>query len=114
MRTLSEQNETIGTAENKIKFTGQNFMAVQKTKKTNNNNNRTGPAFDCPYDGTFCQHKETRVLNWIEAVEYHAQNKINRVFLTSADMFNNCPLTNSFQCVRRQRYEKIIKQMKQR
>ena len=114
MRTLSEQNETIGTAKNKIKFTGQTFMAVQKTKKTKNNNNKAGSAFDCPYDGTFCQHKETRVLKWIEAVEYHAQNQINQVFLTSADMFDKCPLGNNLQCIRRLRYEKIIKQKKQR
>lgn len=71
--------------------------------------------FDCPFDGTYCRQKHARVLRWCKAVEYNAENKINQVFLTSADMFRNCPLESyDVQCVRRQRYENIIKQEKQR
>lgn len=79
-------------------------------------NNEPDIDFDCPYDGTYCRQKHMRVLRWRQAVEYNAAHQINQVFMTGAKMFHKCPLEPSkeVQCIRRLRYEKIIKQKKQR
>lgn len=45
----------------------------------------------CPYDGDFCQEKSDRYNHWCAAVEYAAENKLNNIFYTSADMFKKCP-----------------------
>lgn len=58
----------------------------------------------CKYDGDFCQKKADKFNQWRDAVEYAAQNKLNKVFCTSGDMFDKCPLENKTECERYQRY----------
>ncbi len=72
--------------------------------------------YKCPYDGDFCQRQKDRIKTWATAVEYHAENKINRVFYTSETMFDNCPTKNEnvrINCERYRRYLYITNNVKQ-
>lgn len=73
---------------------------------------RASSAFDCPYDGTYCRQKDWRFTSWRDAVDYMATHKMNHIIVTS-DSGNECPLTSEVQCIRKIRYENIIKQLKQ-
>ena len=79
-------------------------------KPTVHKNNEPDQDYDCPYDGTYCRQKEYRVKRWTAAVEYMATHKQNRVFVTSETMFHKCPLEDGVQCIRKIRYEQIMKQ----
>lgn len=69
---------------------------------------------DCPYDGTYCRQKECRLIEWKKAIEYHATHKTDNMIVTSATMFEDCPLgTHEYACVRKIRYEKMIQELKQ-
>lgn len=65
---------------------------------------------DCPYDGTYCRQKHYRVTRWQNAVAYAAAHKKNHTFVTTEDMFYKCPLGDDVECIRKIRYEKIMKQ----
>ncbi len=73
---------------------------------------RASTAFDCPYDGTYCRQKDWRFTSWTNAVEYMATHKQDCIIVTS-DNNSECPLTDNVQCIRKIRYENIIKQLKQ-
>ena len=68
---------------------------------------------DCPYDRTRCRQKIVRMIKWERAVEYAAANRMNWTFCTSGDMFHGCPVPD-LDCIRRKRYNEIMKQVKQR
>lgn len=73
----------------------------------------TFSALDCPYDGTYCRQKAARFLRWRTAVKHCAENHIDHTFMTNQDTFKKCPLPNDVNCIRRLRYENIVKQLKQ-
>ena len=66
--------------------------------------------FDCPYDSTYCRQKDYRVKRWNDTVAYAATHKKNHTFTTTDDMFHKCPLGDDVECIRKIRYEKIMKQ----
>lgn len=68
---------------------------------------------DCPYDGAYCRQKHLVFLNYRGMIEYNAANHVNKTFLTNANMFHKCPLAPNYDCIRRLRYENIVKQLKQ-
>ena len=81
-------------------------------RPTLHKNNRANSAFDCPYDGTYCRQKDYRFTVWANAVAYMATHKKNcDIFTSSAD--TECPLESTVQCIRKIRYENILKQLKQ-
>ena len=63
---------------------------------------------DCPFDRMLCRQKLVRIINWTNAVEYYATHRINYTFCTAGDMFHACPVPD-LNCVRRARYEAILK-----
>ncbi len=100
-----------------VKMPGAESTTEQQLKKTVRLHwdNEPNSDFDCPYDGTYCRQKHMRVLRWREAVAYNAAHRVNQVFLTSANMFDKCPLeySNDVQCIRRLRYENIMNKLNQ-
>lgn len=81
-------------------------------RPTLHKNNRANSAFDCPYDGTYCRQKDYRFTSWLDAVAYMATHKRNQEIITS-DNEPYCPLESEVQCIRKIRYENIVKQLKQ-
>ena len=70
------------------------------------------PEKDCPYDREFCRQKLVRIQNWCRAVEYHAANRIDQVFITKEDMFYGCPVPD-LNCIRRAKYDILLKSFKE-
>lgn len=71
------------------------------------------PDYNCPYDGTYCRQKDYRVAKWTDAVEYMASHRVNNTFITSDTMFHKCPLPDDIQCIRKIRYENILRSITQ-
>lgn len=68
---------------------------------------------DCPYDRALCRQKVVRYMRWRQAVEYAAENRMNWTFCTSDNMFYACPVPE-LDCIRRHRYDNLLKNLKQR
>ena len=68
--------------------------------------------YNCPYDGTYCRQKDYKVAKWTDAVEYMASHQVNNTFITSATTFHKCPLADGVQCIRKIRYDNIVRVMK--
>jgi hypothetical protein len=68
--------------------------------------------YNCPYDGTYCRQKDYKVAKWTDAVEYMASHQVNNTFITSATIFHECPLAGGVQCIRKIRYDNIVRVMK--
>lgn len=68
--------------------------------------------YNCPYDGTYCRQKDYRVAKWTDAVKYMASHQVNNTFITSATTFHECPLADGVQCIRKIRYDNIVRVMK--
>lgn len=96
-----------------LELTGFEAQYIQNKKNSFLSHDETNPTYTCPYDGTYCQQKEARILAWRDSVTYHARNCKNSTINTNSDMFKRCPLRNSMECIRRLRYENIIEKMKQ-
>ena len=63
----------------------------------------------CPFDGFECEVQTKRIKEWKRAVQRAAEERINKVFFTSANMFDNCQHTGT--CIR---YINLMKQPPQK
>lgn len=96
-----------------LELTGFEEQYIQNKKNSFLSHDVTNPTYTCPYDGTYCQQKEARIIAWRDSVTYHAIKQAKTPINACADMFKKCPLDNRIKCIRRLRYEKIIEKMKQ-
>ena len=90
------------TRQYRAKFDGMNDVNTEYSPETH-----------CPYDKSLCRQKLAHIQRWTNAIEYMAENKVNNVIRTAADMFHKCPEPD-LNCIRRLRYEYIIRDMMER
>lgn len=45
----------------------------------------------CPFNNAWCRDKQQRLNDWRKMVRYYAKNRIDRVFFTTSNQFDNCP-----------------------
>lgn len=87
-------------------------VELERAERAERGRSEFDAEMDCPYDRMLCRQKMVRIINWQQAVEYMALNRVNNVFCTSADMFYGCPVPD-LHCVRRMRYEAILNRFKE-
>ena len=44
----------------------------------------------CPYDGFECEIQTKRIDSWRRMIRFAAEQKSNRIFITSKTMFDDC------------------------
>ena len=89
---------------------GRQYRA--KFDDMNDANTEYDPDTHCPYDKTLCRQKLVRVQEWKDAISHLFENKVNRQFVTTDNMFHGCPVPE-MNCIRRIRYENIVKAIKE-
>ena len=60
--------------------------------------------YNCPYDGTYCRQKDYRVATKTE--------EVRNTFVAPPNIFHECPLADGVQCIRKIRYDNIVRVMK--
>jgi len=90
---------------------GRQYRA--KFDDMNDANTEYDSATHCPYDKTLCRQKLVRFQEWKDAISRLSENKVNRCFVVpSANTYHDCPVPE-MNCIRRIRYENIVKAMKE-
>jgi len=69
-----------------IRVSGNNMLASSSPIKHD-----FCPETICPFNKKWCIDKQKRFDAWREAVRYLAQNRIDKMFFTSDNMFLGCP-----------------------